>query len=177
MLPRVRWRSPRRCAISAATTRLCLPPKRKTARRRPSTSIQRQSRQAIAIPAGYTRVPPGRSSRRSPLPRRPLRIRSRPAFGLFPADGLRRRTRGHLHALRLPDDSVHGFVFHQPPDRERERDGVVQAIVFCLGIIVFFTGLGVLITKAIVGTVRRGAARQQSVGERLHRRWCSSSSD
>src|SRR5262249_21319242 len=32
------------------------------------------------------------------------------------------------------------------------RDGIVQAIVFCLGVLVFFTGLG-LITKAIAGPI------------------------
>ena len=33
-----------------------------------------------------------------------------------------------------------------------KRDGIVQAIVFCVGVIVFFTGLG-LITKAIAGPI------------------------
>ena len=33
-----------------------------------------------------------------------------------------------------------------------KRDGVLQAVVFCVGVIVFFTGLG-LITKAIAGPI------------------------
>ena len=30
-----------------------------------------------------------------------------------------------------------------------KRDGVFQAIVFCLGIVILFTGLGVLITAIV----------------------------
>ena len=47
------------------------------------------------------------------------------------------------------------------------RDGIVQAVVFCLGIIVLFSGLGLAIT-AVAGTVRHRATGLEPLGERVH---------
>ena len=50
-----------------------------------------------------------------------------------------------------------------------------QAILFCLGIIVMFSAMGLLVTAA-ARSVRRRAAWIESVGERVYRRWSLSSS-
>ena len=48
------------------------------------------------------------------------------------------------------------------------RESVFHAVLFCLGIVVLFSGLG-LHYHGHSGPVRRGAARIESVGERVHR--------
>ena len=139
--------------------------------RRPSPSIRRPRLQAIAIPAGYTDVPAiacgAAHVHAGDSPRRSRRRRRSSGFGLLPAHRLRRGTRGHLHALRFPDDPVHRLVL-------LNRQTAASATACCRrsssasGIVVLFTGLGVL-PESHRRTVRRGAARQQPLGERIHR--------
>ncbi len=93
---------------------MCLPPKRKTAVA--SVNIDPAAKaETIAIPAGYTRVPKSRGSHERAEDAYRSRAESaivRPR--LLPPDDIRGGTRGYLHALRVSDDPVHGFVLHQP---------------------------------------------------------------
>jgi hypothetical protein len=68
-------------------------------------------------------------------------LRFQPKLDPVPARRLRLRPGFHLHAVRFPDDSHHHVVLPQPAIRRR-RDAILQAVVFCLGIIVLFSGWG-----------------------------------
>ncbi len=126
----------------------CLPPKRKSA----SATIvidPAAKAQAIAVPPGYTEFRPvaNTSPASAPAPVAPATQSS--GFGLF----LLTAFGAGLAAIFTPcvfpmiPFTVSYFINRQTGSR---RDGVVQAVVFCLGIVVLFTGLGVLM-KAIVG--------------------------
>ena len=128
--------------------RLCLPPKRKAA----SAAIRidpAAKAQTLSIPPGYTDVQLAlaASTSASPAPVAPAPQSS--GFGLF----LLTAFGAGLAAIFTP------CVFPMIPftvsyflnrDTGNRRDGVLQALVFCLGIVVLFTGLGVLM-KTIVG--------------------------
>jgi thiol:disulfide interchange protein len=134
---------------------ICLPPKRKTAMATiaidPSATAA-----AISIPAGYTLVPTpvsGAASTSSVSPNTQSAPTPPPQaasdFGLF----LLTAFAAGLAAIFTPcvfpmiPFTVSYFLNRQTGNR---RDGVLQAVVFCLGIIVLFTGLGVLV-KTIAG--------------------------
>jgi len=129
---------------------MCLPPKRK-----PSSATltidPAAKAQAIAIPSGFTEFKP------TATPSAPTNPTSGPAnapqsssgFGLF----LLTAFGAGLAAIFTPcvfpmiPFTVSYFVNRQTGAK---RDGLFQAVLFCLGIIVLFTGLGAL-TKAIAG--------------------------
>jgi len=133
--------------------RLCLPPKRKTAAATlqidPAAQVQ-----AISIPAGYKPVEivaaetAPQSTAATPAPVNAPAPKSE-GFSLF----LLTAFAAGLAAIFTPcvfpmiPFTVSYFVNRQS---ERRRDGVAQAVIFCFGIIVLFTGLG-LLTKAIAG--------------------------
>jgi thiol:disulfide interchange protein DsbD len=129
--------------------RLCLPPKRKSV----SATITidpAAAAQAIAIPAGYSEFRPvadAAPTAASPAPVAPASQSS--GFGLF----LLTAFGAGLAAIFTPcvfpmiPFTVSYFLNRNTGSR---RDGVLQAVVFCLGIVVLFTGLGVLM-KTIVG--------------------------
>jgi thiol:disulfide interchange protein len=128
--------------------RLCLPPKRKSASA--SITIDPSAKaQTISIPPGYTDVQLAlaASSSANPAPVAPTPQSS--GFGLF----LLTAFGAGLAAIFTPcvfpmiPFTVSYFINRQTGSR---RDGVLQAVVFCLGIVVLFTGLGVLM-KTIVG--------------------------
>ena len=132
----------------------CLPPKRKTA----SASLTIDSSApaaAISIPPEYSEVTqkPRTSSAAAPPPVQTAPESAPPASGL----GLFLLTTfgAGLAAIFTPcvfpmiPFTVSYFVNRQSGGR---RGGVIQAIVFCAGVIVFFTGLGLLV-KAIAGPI------------------------
>jgi thiol:disulfide interchange protein DsbD len=139
--------------------RICLPPKRKSA-----TAIivvdPAAAAGAVVIPAGFTEVhmPPVSASTAAtaagptPASSAPAPATTSPdasGFGLF----LLTAFGAGLAAIFTPcvfpmiPFTVSYFVNRQSGSK---REGVIQAIVFCLGIIALFTGLGVLM-KAIAG--------------------------
>jgi thiol:disulfide interchange protein len=130
--------------------KVCLPPKRKSAVATLSIDPAAQA-SAISIPAGYTEVnvPPPAASVTAPAAPAPAAPAGSPAFGLF----LLTAFGAGLAAIFTPcvfpmiPFTVSYFMNRQTGQR---RDGLFQAIIFCLGIIVLFTGLGVLI-KTIAG--------------------------
>jgi thiol:disulfide interchange protein len=131
---------------------LCLPPKRKTAVA--SINIDPAAKaETIAIPAGYTEFRPVKAATASPAsaPVTPVQNPQSSDLGLF----LLTTFAAGLAAIFTPcvfpmiPFTVSYFINRNSNSR---RDGVLQAIVFCLGVIVFFTGLG-LITKAIAGPI------------------------
>jgi len=129
---------------------ICLPPKRKSAMASitidPSAPVA-----AIAIPAGYALVPttaPAAPSTSSAASVAPTQAASGD-FGLF----LLTAFAAGLAAIFTPcvfpmiPFTVSYFLNRQTGNK---RDGVLHAVIFCLGIIVLFTGLGALL-KAIAG--------------------------
>ena len=134
--------------------RLCLPPKRKSASATITIDPAAKA-QAIAIPAGYTEVQPvaaapTTSTASIPAPVTPVMPPAQSSgFGLF----LLTAFGAGLAAIFTPcvfpmiPFTVSYFLNRNTGSR---RDGIMQAVVFCLGIVVLFTGLGVLM-KAIVG--------------------------
>ena len=129
----------------ACNDRLCLNPKRKTATAT-LTIDPTAPAQAVAIPAGYTALdtsrPPSSSAAASPTPAR---------FGSQSQDlapFLLVAFAAGLAGIFTP------CVFPMIPITMSffagRKGGVFQAVLFCLGIIVFFSGLG-LLTTAILG--------------------------
>jgi thiol:disulfide interchange protein len=130
---------------------MCLPPKRKTAAGTINIDPAAKA-QTIAIPAGYTEF---RKASAAPIPASaPVTPAENPqssSMGFF----LLTTFAAGLAAIFTP------CVFPMIPftvsyfinrNSSSKRDGVLQAVVFCVGVIVFFTGLG-LITKAIAGPI------------------------
>jgi len=131
---------------------ICLPPKRKSAVAAiaidPSATTA-----AISIPAGYTLVPTAQPVAPSTASVAPASAApAQPASGDFGFFLLTAFAAG-LAAIFTPcvfpmiPFTVSYFLNRQTGNK---RDGVLQAVVFCLGIIVLFTGLGVLV-KTIAG--------------------------
>jgi thiol:disulfide interchange protein DsbD len=136
---------------------ICLPPKKKSATA--SITIDPSAKAAtVAIPAQYTLVPtavPGAASTSTvqpgaqTAPTAPAQPAPSGDFDLF----LLTAFGAGLAAIFTPcvfpmiPFTVSYFVNRQTGGK---RDSVLQAVVFCLGIIVLFTGLGALV-KAIAG--------------------------
>jgi thiol:disulfide interchange protein len=136
---------------------ICLPPKRKSAMAA-ITIDPSATAAAIAIPSGYTLVPTpvqaatsassvATSANSAPIPAKPPADAG--GFGLF----LLTAFAAGLAAIFTPcvfpmiPFTVSYFLNRQTGNK---RDGVLHAVIFCLGIIVLFTGLGALL-KAIAG--------------------------
>src|SRR6202034_1406848 len=114
----------------------------------------------ISIPAGYTLVSPTTPPPAAPqtaAPGAPITPAQSPGFGLF----LLTAFAAGLAAIFTPcvfpmiPFTVSYFLNRQSGGK---RDGVLQAIVFCPGIVILFTGLGVLITaiSGASGVVKLG---------------------
>jgi thiol:disulfide interchange protein len=126
------------------TDKICLPPKRKSS----SATINVDAAapvQAIVIPTGYLDV--ATTAPTAPTPAKPAAAATPPAdFGVF----LLTAFLAGLAAIFTP------CVFPMIPFtvsyflNQKASSPVSQALVFCLGIVVMFTGLG-LLTKAIAG--------------------------
>jgi len=136
---------------------ICLPPKKKSAS--VSLTIDPSAKaEAIAIPSGYTVVPipvlatTPASSSSTPASTAPIPSNPPPSGGFDPLFLLTAFGAG-LAAIFTPcvfpmiPFTVSYFVNRHTGAR---RDGVTHAVLFCLGIVVLFTGLGALV-KAIAG--------------------------
>lgn len=134
---------------------ICLPPKRKSAMAAITIDPSAPAL-AILIPAGYTLVPtPVQATTSASSVATPAK--SAPAPTSEPASGelgfLLLAFGAGLAAIFTPcvfpmiPFTVSYFLNRQSGGK---RDGVLQAVVFCLGIIVLFTGLGALM-KAVAG--------------------------
>jgi thiol:disulfide interchange protein DsbD len=126
---------------------ICLPPKKKSAMASITIDSSAQAA-AIAIPAGYSLVPTAAAKSSATPPQAPP-VQQSSGFGLF----LLTAFAAGLAAIFTPcvfpmiPFTVTYFLNRQTGGK---RDGLLQAAVFCLGIIVLFTGLGALM-KAIAG--------------------------
>jgi thiol:disulfide interchange protein DsbD len=134
---------------------ICLPPRRKSAMAEIAIDPSAQAA-AIVIPDGYTLVPtPVQATTSASSVATPAN--SAPAPTGEPASGelgfLLLAFGAGLAAIFTPcvfpmiPFTVSYFLNRQTGGK---RDGVLQAVVFCLGIIVLFTGLGALM-KAVAG--------------------------
>jgi thiol:disulfide interchange protein len=130
--------------------RECLPPKRKSAAA--TVTIDPAAKAGtISIPPGYTEVkpPPAGAAVATANQSGPTTVPESQGFSLF----LLTAFLGGVAAIFTPcvfpmiPFTVSYFLNRQSG---RRRDGITQAIVFSLGIIVLFTGLGLLV-KAIAG--------------------------
>ena len=124
----------------ACNDKKCLPPKKKTASFTLNVGPSAPAAAAFAIPAGYTEVKPGASA---PSPGAPVANPSSESFIPFMlgAFGL------GLAAIFTP------CVFPMIPITVsfflNQRGGIAQALLFSLGIVVFFCALGLGVTAAI----------------------------
>jgi thiol:disulfide interchange protein len=135
---------------------ICLPPKKKSATA--SITIDPSAKaQAFAIPAGYSPIPVRAST---PAPSNSASATTAPIPSNTPASSrgfdplfLLTAFAGGIAAIFTPcvfpmiPFTVSYFLNRHTGGK---RDSVLQAIVFCLGIVVLFTGLGALV-KAIAG--------------------------
>jgi thiol:disulfide interchange protein len=128
------------------TDKICLPPKRKSSTATINVDAVAQVA-AVAIPAGYLDV----AKAFAPVAPTPAPVKTAPAntdVGVF----LLTTFLAGLAAIFTP------CVFPMIPFtvsyflNQKARSPVSQAIVFCLGIVVMFTGLG-LLTTAIAGPI------------------------
>jgi len=128
---------------------ICLPPKRKSAVASIQIDPAAQSA-AIAIPAQYSLVPTSAPAAAAAQPApAPATVPQSSGFSLF----LLTAFGAGLAAIFTPcvfpmiPFTVSYFLNRQTGGK---RDGLAQALVFCLGIVVLFTGLGALL-KVIAG--------------------------
>jgi thiol:disulfide interchange protein len=124
---------------------ICLPPKKKSAEAAIAIDPSAQA-PAIAIPAGYTLVPTTTTiAQTSPTPG----PQQASGFGLFVLAAFGAGLAAIFTPCVFPmiPFTVSYFLNRQTGSK---RDGIMQAVVFCLGIIVLFTSLGLLV-KTIVG--------------------------
>jgi thiol:disulfide interchange protein len=128
---------------------ICLPPKKKSA----TASITIDSSAvtgALAIPADYTLVPPKVPVASQAMPPAPTPTPQSSGFGLF----LLTAFAAGLAAIFTPcvfpmiPFTVSYFLNRQTGDK---KSGILQALAFCIGIVVFFTGIGALL-KVVVGS-------------------------
>ncbi|MGP8243272.1 MAG: cytochrome c biogenesis protein CcdA [Bryobacteraceae bacterium] len=108
---------------------------------------------AVTIPAGYTKVsakPPGGTSGRQSAGSQP-QGQPEQGFGLFLLAAFGFGLAAIFTPCCFPMIPITMSYFLNRPAGGR-RDGVAQAVVFCLGIVVLFSGLG-LITTAVLGPV------------------------
>jgi thiol:disulfide interchange protein DsbD len=128
---------------------MCLPPKRKVASA--SITIDPAAKpEAIVIPAGYSEFRKASAAATTEsTPTTPAPVKQSSGLGLFllTAFGAGLATIFTPCVFPMIPFTVSYFVNRQTGER---RDGVLQAVIFCVGIIVLFTGLGLLI-KAIAG--------------------------
>lgn len=135
---------------------ICLPPKKKSATA--SITIDRSAKaEAIIIPSGDTLVPTplgastSASSASTQPTSAPIPASAPAAFSLF---FLLTAFGAGIAAIFTPcvfpmiPFTVSYFVNRQTGNK---KDGVFQALTFCLGIIFFFTGIGALL-KVVVGS-------------------------
>jgi thiol:disulfide interchange protein len=134
--------------------KICLPPKKKSASA--SLLIDAAAKNAsIAIPAGYSLVPatpvgaPPPTTLNAPSPTAPSPSAPSPDFAIFLLTAFGAGVAAIFTPCVFPmiPFTVSYFLNRQTGGK---RDGILQAIVFCLGIVVLFTGLGVLV-KAVAG--------------------------
>lgn len=135
--------------------RMCLPPRTRTASA--TLSIDGSAKSAeIRIPAGYSEFKPGAPGAAAPPPARTSGDSGGMALFLLTAFGF------GLAAIFTPCvfpmiPITMSFFLNRPSGSRRES--VTQAAIFCIGIIVLFSGLGLLATVVLgpFGIVQLGS--------------------
>ncbi len=141
----------------SCTDKICLPPKKKTAVASLTVDAAVPSA-AVAIPAGYTEVKPVAAAAAAPSPRpapTPARTDAQDLGSfLLTAFGLGLASIFTPCVFPMIPITVSFFLNRQPGTgagaATARKGGLMHAAVFCLGIVVLFTGLGWL-AKAIAG--------------------------
>ena len=113
---------------------------------------------------------PARRSPALPAPAAEVASRTNRGSGEFSAGRVRLRTGGDLHALRVPDDPDHAVVLPEQTRSSAAGDPVLPRHRCACS-----PDMGLPVTAAS-GSVRGRAAWVESLGERVYRDWCSSSS-
>lgn len=132
---------------------ICLPPKKKTAVATINIDPAAKA-EAIAIPAGYTEFRKAAAPSTAPAPVTPA-PNSNPqssGLGFFLLTTFAAGLAAIFTPCVFPMIPFTVSYFINRNSGGSKRDGVIQAVIFCVGVIVFFTGLG-LITKAIAGPI------------------------
>ncbi len=156
----------------------CLPPKRKTAVATINIDPAAKA-EAIAIPAGYTEfrsVKAARCKRGSTVSCDEPRNPQSSGLGLFLLTTFGAGLAAIFTPCVFPMIPFTVSYFINRNSGGSKRDGVIQAVVFCVGVIVFFTGLG-LDHQSHRGTHRRRASWATAPGSTASSDWCSSFSD
>ena len=127
---------------------ICLPPKRKSATASITIDSSAKS-EALSIPSGYSLVSANASAAAPSTPVPPPAAPESWGFAIFLATAFGAGLAAIFTPCVFPmiPFTVSYFINRQTGNK---RDGVLHAVIFCLGIIVLFTGLGALL-KAVAG--------------------------
>src|SRR6266568_2412815 len=132
----------------------CLPPRKRTAKA--SLTIDPKApAPAISIPSGFSEFKPGASASAAPSVPKPEEQGLTPFLALAFGTGLL----AIFTPCVFPMIPITMSFFLNKPSATR-RDSVFQAAVFCLGIIVLFSGIGLLTTTLLgpFGVVQLGSS-------------------
>jgi thiol:disulfide interchange protein DsbD len=129
--------------------RLCLPPVKRSAAA--TLSIDLGAKEAApTIPASYTEFKPGATSATTPKPATPAPTSGQTQdLGLFLITAFGFGLAAIFTPCVFPMIPITMSFFLNRPSGSR-RESIIQAVIFCLGIIVLFSGLGLAAT-AILG--------------------------
>jgi thiol:disulfide interchange protein len=130
--------------------RLCLPPVKRRAAATLSVDPSAQE-SVVSIPASYIECKPGATQAASPRPATPAPTAGGQAhdLGLFLLTAFGFGLAAIFTPCVFPMIPITMSFFLNRPSGSR-REGIMQAVIFCLGIIVLFSGLGLAAT-AILG--------------------------
>jgi thiol:disulfide interchange protein DsbD len=129
--------------------RLCLPPVKRSAAA--TLSIDPGAKEsAFSIPANYTDAKPGATNGAAPKPATPTPTSAQAQdLGLFLLTAFGFGLAAIFTPCVFPMIPITMSFFLNRPSGSR-RESIIQAVIFCLGIIVLFSGLGLAAT-AILG--------------------------
>jgi thiol:disulfide interchange protein DsbD len=132
----------------ACNDRLCLPPVKRTSAATLVIAANAPT-PSLAVPAGYTEVRPGAVAATATAPPTPAKKTDSKDLGLFLLTAFGFGLAAIFTPCVFPMIPITMSFFLNRPSGSR-RESIIQAVIFCLGIIVLFSGLGLAAT-AILG--------------------------
>jgi thiol:disulfide interchange protein DsbD len=141
----------------ACNDRLCLPPVKRTSAATLVIAANAPT-PSLAVPAGYTEVRPGAVAATATAPPTPVRKTDSQDLGLFLLTAFSFGLAAIFTPCVFPMIPITMSFFLNRPSGSR-RESIIQAVIFCLGIIVLFSGLGLAATVILgpFGVVQLGS--------------------